>query len=148
MDSIKVEINAEERIYHHKVLKMILQPLVENAFVHGMTNSTNATIKISGRLEEDSHIVFCVEDNGTGIIQAKLDDIRKTLVTSISDTDTTGNGDYYALRNINSRIKLYYGEQYGMQIESEYGTGTRVTIKVPAEINRREKLYDKTNDSR
>ena len=139
MDSIKVEINVEERTYHHKVLKMLLQPLVENAFVHGMANTDDAEIKISGRLEDDRYIVFCVEDNGMGIPQAKLDDIRKTLVTSSSDTDMTGNGDYYALRNINNRIKLHYGEQYGMQIESKYGAGTRVTIKVPIEINREEK---------
>jgi two-component system sensor histidine kinase YesM len=138
MDSVKVVIDVEERIYHFKILKMVLQPLVENAFIHGMKNSTNATIKISGRLEEDSHIVFCVEDSGTGITQAKLDDIRKTLAKSISDTDVTSKGDYYALRNINHMIKLNYGEQYGIQIESEYGAGTRVTVRVPAETNWRE----------
>lgn len=148
MDSIKVGTNVEERTYPHKVLKMLLQPLVENAFVHGMANAADVEIKISGRLEDDRYIVLCVEDNGMGIPQAKLDDIRNTLVTSSSDTDMTGNGDYYALRNINNRIKLHYGEQYGLQIESEYGAGTRVTIKVPLEINREEKQDDKINDSR
>ncbi len=137
MDSVKVDINVEERIYDCKILKMLLQPLVENAFVHGMSNGKNAAIRIFGRMEEDSHIVLCVEDNGTGIPQDKLDDIRNTLVTPISDADVTGNTDYYALRNINHRIKLYYGDQYGIQIESEYGAGTRVTIKVPSEVSRR-----------
>lgn len=137
MDSVKVDINVEERIYDCKIIKMLLQPLVENAFVHGMSNGTSATIRILGRLEEDSHIVLCVEDNGTGIPQARLDDIRKTLVTPISDTDVTGNTDYYALRNINHRIKLYYGDEYGIQIESEYGAGTIVTIRIPAEVSGR-----------
>lgn len=148
MDSVKVEINVEDKIYNCKVLKMLLQPLVENAFVHGMANGTNATIRISGRLEDEKYIVFCVEDDGAGITGDRLNDIRKTLDTPISETDTTGNTDYYALRNINNRIKLYYGEQYGIQIESEYGRGTRVTIKVPSETEGKDKQNDKTNDSR
>ncbi|NLO38520.1 MAG: hypothetical protein GX115_03470 [Ruminiclostridium sp.] len=129
------------------MLKMVLQPLVENAFVHGMANIADAEIKITGRLEDNCNIVFCVEDNGAGIPQEKLDGIRKSLVTSSAETNMTGSGDFYALRNINRRIKLHYGDLYGIQIDSEYGTGTRVTIKLPAELSRGVIRYDKTNDS-
>jgi two-component system sensor histidine kinase YesM len=114
-----------------KIPKLIVQPLVENAISHGVEiNGGNGKIEINISKAEN---VLCitVSDNGTGIDKDKLDKVRCELESEeIHDSDKK-EGMGIALKNINNRIKLEYGEAYGLQIYSKKGEGTVVSIYLP-----------------
>ena len=105
--------------------KLILQPIVENAIIHGLFEKEReeGTIKIYGRLE-DEVINLYVEDNGIGMSQEKISHI----LTVSSSNDPHG----YGVKNINERIKLYYGMDYGLTYKSRPGEGTIAAIRIPA----------------
>lgn len=95
------------------MLKLILQPLVENAIYHGLESKMGEwRLKISGRIESGD-MIFTVEDNGVGMDAAQAP-LRG-----------------YGLRNVISRIRLKYGEAYGCTFESRLGEGTKVTVRIP-----------------
>ncbi|WP_051585974.1 sensor histidine kinase [Caldanaerobius polysaccharolyticus] len=123
---ILLKIMADERIYEYSILKITLQPIVENSILHGILGKGegNGTISINGKLENDE-IILSVQDDGIGIPKDKID---KILSNDFESEDENG----YGLKNINQRIKLYYGEKYGLSIKSEYGKGTTVEVKIPA----------------
>lgn len=115
------EVEAEEEIMEYETLNLILQPLVENAIDHGIdlkTDGERGRIKIRGWREQEV-ICLSVEDNGVGMEEEKL----QNLVT------TKSKG--YGVRNIDERIKLYYGEEYGLYAESKIGVGSKVTVRFP-----------------
>lgn len=115
------EVEAEEEIMEYETLNLILQPLVENAIDHGIdlkTDGERGRIKIRGWKEQEE-ICLSVEDNGVGMEEEKF----RNLVT------TKSKG--YGVRNIDERIKLYYGEEYGIYAESRAGVGTKVTVRFP-----------------
>lgn len=114
------------------VLKLILQPLVENALYHGLNYCTSGdAITISARREEGLlHIT--VADNGVGIAPDALAALRDSLEEESAITEIgKRTGQSIGLRNIHSRIRLYYGEIYGLAIESREGGGTAITITIP-----------------
>ncbi|QMV43653.1 cache domain-containing sensor histidine kinase [Cohnella cholangitidis] len=119
-------IDIDESILSYKTLKILLQPFVENAIYHGIRNMygiEDGRITIRGR-EANEQIVFEVEDNGLGMTPEQLGKIR---VNGEQDTRNQGIG----IRNVNERIKLYFGHDYGIQIRSEIEVGTCVTITIP-----------------
>ncbi len=115
-----------EDLYDYKILKITLQPLIENSILHGIfeKDSESGTIKISGRLTDNEISIF-VEDDGVGIPEEKLN----TLLKSIDTKDLHG----YGVRNIHERLQLKYGEKYGLFYSSTVGAGTRVEVRIPAE---------------
>lgn len=117
-----VEMNIDDNILEYKILNLILQPLVENAIDHGIDLKTNGRgkITITGKMN-NNNILLIVDDNGVGMEQDK------------TDTILTNKSKGYGVRNVNERIKLYYGEEYSLFVESEIGSGTRITVKIPAE---------------
>ena len=128
MGCFKFVFDIEKEILQCKTVKLIIQPLVENAIKYGISKSDNTGyIKISGRKEND-RIIFEVEDNGKGIEESKLSIIKKMLKESMNPEDYTGG---IGLVNVNQRIKLNFGENYGIDIESQAGYGTKVTINIP-----------------
>lgn len=110
----------------YRMLPLLLQPIVENAFVHGLEcKRSQGTIKI--RVEElNKVLMITVEDNGVGMDDSKLNRVRKMLDES-DDTVKTHIG----LQNVSSRIKLYYGCEYGLEIQSSLNVGTKVIMKLP-----------------
>ncbi len=119
-------IDLDEYIQDFEILKITLQPIVENAIIHGIQGkeSKEGTIVISGALENDE-IILSVNDDGIGIPQDKLDMI-------CSGSIGTTSGSSYGIKNINERLKLFYGEKYGLTYKSQYGRGTTVEIRIPA----------------
>lgn len=119
-DSFDVILDIQEEILNYQTLNLLLQPLVENAIEHGidLLEDRKGVIKITGRMDEE-RIYLYVEDNGVGI--------EPELLSSILEFKTRG----YGVRNVNERIKLFYGEEYKLQIESSEGQGTRSTITIP-----------------
>lgn len=102
--------------------KITLQPIIENAIYHGldrMVEEGEIRIRI---MEEDTDIVFMVEDNGVGMTE---EECREILYRESGDRVGIG------IKNVNDRIKIYFGERYGLSIESELDVGTRVTIRMP-----------------
>jgi two-component system sensor histidine kinase YesM len=119
-----VVVDIDESIMQCLVPKLIIQPIVENAIVHGIENKIGESIvKITGKREND-HIVFEVEDDGIGISEEDLEKLRN----SVAMETTKGS---IGLSNIHNRIKLYYGEKYGLEIYSIKDMGTKVTVTMP-----------------
>ncbi|WP_027628924.1 sensor histidine kinase [Ruminiclostridium cellobioparum] len=132
---LEANFDFEERTLDADILKMILQPLVENAIYHGIEPKRDKGILWVGSKFEDGKLLIWVEDNGLGIDQAKLDRIKAKLaesphILSEQKQDRT-MGDSIGIYNVNNRLKLTYGIQFGLNIESRKGEGTRVTITIP-----------------
>lgn len=125
-------LNIPEELYQQKVLKLILQPLVENSFYHGLNYCTAGdNITIHAR-KEQAVLYITVSDNGQGMTQDVLEDLRSKLSEEASFTELGHrNKQGIGLKNIHSRIELYYGKGYGLSLESSPGNGTSITIKIP-----------------
>jgi len=138
---INLILNIKEEYSNLKILKLILQPLVENALYHGLKNCTyGKTIKISAFLN-DSCIYLSVEDDGVGMTEEKLSQIRENLEKEPHFTELGHrNNQSIGLKNIHSRIELYYGKGYGLSVESLEGKGTKINIKLPV-LNEKETNY-------
>lgn len=121
-DKLDFEIDVDAGILQNKILKIILQPLVENAIYHGIKNKAEVgTVKIKGRKTEDK-ILLQVVDNGTGMTP-------KEIETIFNRKESSGSG--VGVRNVNERIKLYFGDEYGLSFESEIDRGTIANLWLP-----------------
>ncbi|AIQ51282.1 sensor histidine kinase [Paenibacillus sp. FSL R7-0331] len=127
------EIGAEvEKV---KILKLILQPLVENAIYHGLENQKGGgTVWLNGRLEpEEDCVIFEIRDDGIGISEDRLAEIHALLQ---QPPEFMGIGhrskQSIGIKNVHSRIALYYGEDFGLSITSEPAVGTAITLILPA----------------
>lgn len=128
-DIMDYEIDFEEQIKEYSILKLTLQPIVENALYHGIKNCRKkGFLKISGWLEEDD-IFLRVEDNGIGMRPEELLKMQKLVRRGGEDLDLR---EGFGIANVAERIRLNFGDAYGLQIESEYGVGTSVTVRIPA----------------
>jgi len=120
---IFLDIDIDEVIHNFAIPKMTLQPIVENAIIHGILPANDASDKnnilIVGYIEDD-YIYLAVSDNGVGMSKDKLSQIQ-------SDS---ANKRGIGLKNIDERIKLFYGDDCGLNIESELGEFTLVTLKI------------------
>ena len=125
-DKFDFILDAEPEVLQKKTLKLILQPIIENAINHGISHiQEKGKIKITAALE-GNRIVFRVIDNGYGIKPEILKDI---LDQESKSAHSAGVG----LKNVNERIKLCYGNEYGLRIESELDVGTTAIISIPLE---------------
>jgi two-component system sensor histidine kinase YesM len=132
-DILGYEIELDPSLNPYPILKMTLQPIVENALYHGIKNKRGkGLIRISGRIENGRDIILLVEDNGIGMSQEKLGQIRNSL-SKPQPPEQTGKevSGGFGLHNVQQRIKLFYGEGYGVQLESVEYEGTKVTIRIP-----------------
>jgi two-component system sensor histidine kinase YesM len=115
-----------------KVLKLILQPLVENALYHGLNYCTTGNeIKVIAN-KSAGLLHISVVDNGVGMDEATLKQLHELLAEESAFTDMgKRNGRSIGLKNIHTRIQLYYGKDYGLNITSKKGEGTNITITIP-----------------
>jgi two-component system sensor histidine kinase YesM len=132
---LEAEYKISEETLGRKVPKMILQPVVENAISHGLEAKRGlGTLRIGSSLDGDTLRIW-VMDNGVGIEEDKLADIRRKLSGAgrrDSAAGAAGTGSI-GLFNVDNRIKLIYGNDYGISIHSIENVGTEVFISVPAE---------------
>jgi len=122
---IKLVIDIRNEVYNYCIPKIILQPIVENSILHGIMEKEDCTgkVAITGDIQ-NGIIILTVNDNGAGMSEEKLKSIYNGSIS-----DTTGS---YGLSNIDNRIKLYFGDRYGLTFSSTPGKGTEVTIVIPA----------------
>lgn len=123
-DKFKFEIFAEEEALKCKTLKLILQPIIENSIYHGIEYKVDeGFIRISVQIVDD-RLLFQVEDNGLGI--------KPEVLANILSMETAGRSSSgVGVKNVHERIQIYFGRQYGLQIESELEVGTKVKIWLP-----------------
>ncbi|TDL64700.1 HAMP domain-containing protein [Rhodococcus qingshengii] len=123
-DNFECIWDVDENVLNNKTVKLILQPVIENAIHHGARKTKDmVTIHISSKLKKkEIHLV--VEDNAQGIGEEELTIIKSHLASA-----SLGKAGIY---NVNGRIRLHFGGNYGLYIESEQGKGTKVTIVLPA----------------
>ncbi|MCP2238770.1 sensor histidine kinase [Thermoanaerobacterium thermosaccharolyticum] len=122
-DKFEADFNIDKRILPYKTIKLILQPLVENAIIHGIESyEGKGEILINGYLSEEGNIIFEVINNGNLI---DLDLVNDILNTPADDREN------YGIKNVNERIKLYYGNQYGLNYQI-MNSRTIASITIPA----------------
>ncbi len=124
-DTLDFQIHAEPEILDAAIVKLTLQPLVENAIYHGIKFKEGiGTVRISGSLEEDGSILIVISDNGIGMSEEQLTHIFEPRTPS---PKSSGVG----INNIQNRLHLYYGESCGLEFESEEQIGTTVYLRIP-----------------
>lgn len=128
-DILTYEIDMDEEVYDCEILKLTLQPLVENALYHGIKGKRGlGHIRVAGCIR-DGLLEFTVTDNGIGMKEERLREVRRIITGEMESTKEKGG---FGLFNVNERIRLNYGQQYGLRIESSYGEGTCIWVTVPA----------------
>ncbi|MCM1246061.1 MAG: sensor histidine kinase [Roseburia sp.] len=128
LDILEYDIRIPAELNCCQIPRITLQPLVENALYHGIKHKRErGMIRVSGRRDEN-YCVLTVEDNGIGMTSERLSQIRKGLLHKEKNEN-----DFYGLYNVNERIRLRFGDCYGLQIDSVYGKGTRIEVWLPFE---------------
>lgn len=124
-DKFEVLIDIDPESYGYRIPKLILQPIVENAIYHGLDNKAgNGNLLIKGQMIAET-LVFEISDDGIGIEAEKVKSIN-------SGNDLRSTRQSIGIQNVNRRIKLYYGEEFGITIQSQLGEGTTVVLRMPA----------------
>ncbi|MBC7961075.1 MAG: sensor histidine kinase, partial [Vallitaleaceae bacterium] len=122
-NKLSFDVDIEERILAQAIVKLTLQPLVENAIVHGLIGKkSDWVIHLSGIVEEKT-IVLSVKDNGMGM--------SKELFCDIINSETQSKGGSFALKGTDERIKLQFGAEYGLELDDTYKGGTQIRIRLP-----------------
>ncbi|PZE21612.1 sensor histidine kinase [Paenibacillus xerothermodurans] len=151
-DQLRWDVNMDQTISSCGMIKFLLQPLVENSINHGIRKSGRPGFVAVSAVLDSNHIVLTVKDNGAGMPEQQVEAVRNLL--SLEDGDINlmhlkskasnslhelsdvqahlGNsGGGFGLRNVHQRIQLHYGASYGLTVESEYGRGTVIRVRLP-----------------
>lgn len=129
METFTLVDNIPQDFYKYQIIKFTLQPLVENAIFHGIEpTGVSGTVTLDGRLEGDD-LLLTVTDDGVGMSREELKEMLANKPQE-KGAKLTGIGVF----NVDSRLKLMYGQRYGLTYESEKGRFTRVSIRLPKEV--------------
>ncbi len=129
-DILQYEIDVPEEMHRYMIPKITIQPLVENALYHGIKNKRGlGMIRVSGSVGEDG-LRIEVRDNGIGMSPERLAQVRESIG---SDPDMSNTHDVYGIYNVNERIRMNFGDEYGIRVDSVYGEGTTVTVRLPGQ---------------
>ncbi len=136
---IDFQVRIGNELLNQRILKLILQPIVENAVYHGIERSAKGgTVVLNAFLDRDTDtLVFEIRDDGVGMTPEQLHEVRALLAQppefkELGQRNKRGIG----LKNVHSRIALYYGENYGLTVASRKDAGTTITVKVPRTVQR------------
>lgn len=131
-DILEYEIRIPEEMYSYQILKLTLQPLVENALYHGIKNKRGlGHILVTGEQREET-MIFRVRDDGMGMDEERLKDVREIISGELVDQK---NPSGFGLFNVDQRIRLNYGAEYGLTIDSEYMRWTEARVVIPVVKN-------------
>lgn len=122
----RIEVDESIDTAGTRILPFLLQPIVENSVIHGLEKISRAVLITIAVKREAEIMKIHVADNGRGMDEDKLQELEKCL-----ETDERGSGDSIGICNIKSRIRLFYGEPYGMSVRSKAGDGTHITLTLP-----------------
>ena len=151
-DILQYEIQIPEELHGYQILKLTLQPLVENALYHGIKNKRGlGHIRVFGE-QQDGRLIFMVQDDGMGMDEEKLAQVREIIRGRTGDRQIppgqaggaqalfgqarspqeSSDPSGFGLFNVQQRLRLNYGAEYGLSVESTYGEGTMVAVTIPA----------------
>lgn len=123
-DLMDFSVECEQEIRAYPIVKMTLQPLVENAIYHGLKEQQKpGTVRVRG-YQEGNMLIFMVEDDGAGMTKERLEEVLSREEAK----------NHFGLRSVIERISLYYGKSGSVEVESRPGRGTRVTVRVPQKM--------------
>lgn len=126
---VEHEFNIEVNAKKYNILPLLLQPIVENAFVHGLEGTKENGKIIVSAFEDFGYLLVEISDNGCGMSRERLEFINDNL----GKTNKKENGHQsIGMGNINERIKIFYGDKYGIHVFSELNVGTKVVLVLPA----------------
>ena len=133
-DILEYSVEIDPQIENETMLKLLLQPLVENALYHGVKKKRGVgMIRVVGKRDGEG-LYFCVEDNGGGMTPERLSEIRTALKDDrIQVNSEAEGGSGFGLKNVDLRIRLYYSQNEGLSVESD-SSGTRVSFRLPTEM--------------
>lgn len=133
MDKFDLILNIDQTLYPLIINKMALQPIVENAIYHGLENILGkGTITINATVNETIHcLTIEVKDNGKGMEPERLAQLQKRLSSNTASTITKEAQNSVGIINIHNRLKLSYGDEFGISIDSQLGEGTSIYLQIP-----------------
>lgn len=135
-NSIQSSFDLDDRLMNYRMPRMLLQPIVENAIVHGFQNRREGNhLQISAILDDTSIEIF-IQDNGRGMVEAELSALHVRLQSN--EAERLKGIDHIALMNVQRRIASYYGVEGRLAVNSAAGTGTIVRILLPTQMQKRE----------
>lgn len=124
-DGIDIIYDIESDVMQYGIIRNLLQPVLENFFVHGIDEEKwKHTLKIRGKIYDEEYIWFYIQDDGLGIPEGKLEPLMRSLETA------GGSAQSYGLRNVQRRIKLFYGPDCGLVLKNNELGGVTVEIKI------------------
>ncbi len=124
---LEYKIDIADNILQESMLKILLQPLVENAIYHGIKKIRRRGLIVLKGEARNGKLLFTIEDNGMGMEKGELKKLRENLF----HYDVSSPGSGFGLYNVFKRIQLYYEIDNGLKIESEYNKGSKVTLRLP-----------------
>lgn len=126
-DILEYRIEIPNELKENNILKLTLQPLVENALYHGLKKRRQKGLITITAEKIGENLIFCITDNGIGMTEEELSNLQRNIKNPIAQSSSKGFG----LRNVEERIRINYGSEYGLTIESSYGIGTKAYVKLP-----------------
>ena len=134
-DVLNFNISVDKTLLNYKTIKLVLQPLVENAIYHGIKNKRgrgNLFVNVEFFDESKNSIIFTVQDDGAGFTEERLKEVSSELQNASTDSEKLNS--VYGLYNVNKKLKLYYGNNTnGLEIKSEYQKGTTISFIIPCQ---------------
>lgn len=129
-------LDVENVLLHFALLKLVLQPIVENAVYHGIDDEKPVMVISVAARQEGQLVLIQITDDGIGMDEETLERLQKSM-NALSSTEGTNYEPFkrsgMGLRNVNERIRLHYGLNYGISVTSTLGQGTQITLALPAE---------------
>ena len=130
-NEVVLNLNIPEEYLEQEILKMILQPIVENAVNYGLKdNEEGGSLEINAAIEENRLIIDII-DNGIGMDEQQLSKVINSIYYNGEASSSSNKGNGIGLKNVNERIKLFYGKDYGIYIYSQKVKGTKVRVIIP-----------------
>lgn len=129
-DRLKASVEIPEELMAYRIPKLLIQPILENAIVHGVEDKVgDAEVAVTGEMAENTLFIY-VRDNGIGMSLEIIHRIFKD-----DKTVEKSKGTSIGLRNVHRRLKMHYGDEYGIRINSRMGEGTEVILTLKAELS-------------
>lgn len=138
-DDIACEYQVPRQLHTYRVVKMTIQPLVENSLLHGLKKRAGGILRIKAEIRNDQLLII-VSDNGVGMTQAEINQLQAAL-----ESDEPDQGIGIGLRNIHHRIRLYCGDLYGLMLRTGVLGGLDVILKMPLVPRDEEETHDVQN---
>ncbi|WIV17308.1 sensor histidine kinase [Paenibacillus polygoni] len=135
-DILDYRIDIDPELLDYPILNMTLQPLIENALYHGIKNKRGKGLIVIGGYLELSAVILTITDNGIGIPPDRLAMLRHQLEQPLQSEEEEPAEGGFGLQNVHQRLRLYFGCEYGVELESIAGAGTTIFVRIPKNKNR------------